>query len=115
MAKIKKAQDGVKTRNFPVDSKKGYKAKVVQTETPEGRTATLKVRRTVGGFLSGKRKGGDTQIPVYNVPQRFRTDNPERSKESNTGNQDFPRRTRNGGKITKKSINKPLNKKVKKK
>ena len=55
--KIEKAQDGVtKTRNFPLDTKKGYRAKVVEKETPEGRTATLKVRRTIGGFLSGKKK-----------------------------------------------------------
>jgi hypothetical protein len=112
---IKKAQDGVtKTRTFPLDTKKGYKAKVVEKETPEGRTATVKVRRTIGGFLSGKKKGGDYQIPAYNVPQREK-ESPERPRGSNTGNKDVPRRTKNGGKVTKKSISKPINKKSKKK
>lgn len=109
--KIKKAQDGVtKTRNFPLDTKKGYRAKVVEKETPEGRTATVKVRRTIGGFLSGKKKGGDYQIPAYNVPQRKNPmDSPERPPKESTGNKDIPRRTKNGGKVTKKkSINKPL-------
>jgi hypothetical protein len=77
---------------FPIDSKKGYKAKVVEKETEEGKTATLKVTRTVGGFLSGKKKGGDAQIPAYNVPQGKQR-SPERPKELNMGNQDFPRRT----------------------
>lgn len=113
--KIKKAQDGyTKTRNFPLDTKKGYRAKVVEKETPEGKTATVKVRRTIGGFLSGKKKGGDYQIPAYNVPQREQG-SPERPKGSNMGNQDIPRRTKNGGKITKKSISKSINKKTKKK
>ena len=116
MAKIKKAQDGVtKTRTFPVDSKKGYRSKVVEKETPEGRTATLKVRRTIGSFLSGKRRGGDAQLPAYNVPQpRNPQDSPERPKGSNTGNQEIPRRTKNGGKITKKPIIKLKNKTKKK-
>ena len=113
--KVRKAQDGIsKTRTFPLDTKKGYKAKVVEKETPEGRTATVKVRRTIGGFLSGKKKGGDYQIPAYNVPQREK-ESPERPRGSNTGNKDVPRRTKNGGKVTKKSISKPINKKSKKK
>jgi hypothetical protein len=123
VVKKKKAQNGY-TKDYPIPSvskspegtKKGYKAKVVEKVTPEGRTATLKVRRTIGGFLSGKKKGGDYQIPAYNVPQRRNPeDSPERPKGSNMGNQDIPRRTKNGGKVTKKSISKPINKKSKKK
>lgn len=114
--KIKKAQDGyTKTRTFPLDTKKGYKAKVVEKETDEGKTATVKVRRTIGGFLSGKKKGGNYQIPAYNVPQRNQG-SPERPPKEPTGNKDIPRRTKNGGKVTKKkSIVKPLNIKRKKK
>ena len=83
--------DQDRKRIFPLDAKKGYKAKVVRKETEEGATETLKVRRTVGGFLSGKKKGGDYQIPAYNVPQGEQG-SPERSKGSNTGNKEISRR-----------------------
>jgi hypothetical protein len=114
--KVRKAEDGItKIRKFPIDTKKGYRAKVVEKETPEGRTATLKVRRTIGSFLSGKPKGGDVQLPAYNVPQRrVPQDSPERPLKEPSGNQEIPRRTKNGGKITKKPIIKLKNKTKKK-
>lgn len=78
--KIKKAQPG--ERVFPMSTKKGYKAKVIENTSPEGvTTAKVKVRRTVGGLFSGKPRGKNTQMPVYNVPQRtLRIDAPERPK-----------------------------------
>lgn len=78
--KIKKAQPG--ERIFPMATKKGYKAKVIENTSPEGTTtAKVKVRRTVGGLFSGKPRGKNVQMPVYNVPQRtLRTDAPERPK-----------------------------------
>ena len=113
--KIKKAEDG--RRVFPLDTKKGYRAKVVEKTDDDGvTTAKVKIRRTIGGFLSGKPRGKDVQLPVYNVPQREqRSENPERPKSSNTGNQDLPRRVKTGGKVKKKSIVKPLKYKTKKK
>ena len=83
-------QDSV-IKVFPLDVKKGYKSNVIQKETEEGTTATIKTRRTVGGFLSGKNKVGDIQIPAYNVPQRNTQSSPERSREQ-TGNKEIPRR-----------------------
>lgn len=77
--KIKKAQPG--ERVFPMPTKKGYKAKLIETTTPEGTTtAKVKVRRTVGGLFSGKPRGKNIQMPAYNVPQRLRIDEPERPK-----------------------------------
>lgn len=81
-------------RVFPLDTKKGYKARVVEKTNDEGvTTAKVEARRTVGGFLSGKSKGKDVQLPVYNVPQRRQPqESPERPKGSNTGNQEISRR-----------------------
>ena len=114
--KVKKAQYG--DRTFPIPSKQGYKAKVIENTTPEGTTAKVKVRRTIGGFLSGKPKGGDFQMPAYNVPQRLpRIDTPERSKgqKYNTGDSTNFKIARKGAKLTKKSIIKPKSIKKKKK
>ena len=114
--KIKKAQFGERT--FPFPSKKGYKAKVVETTTPEGTTAKVKVRRTIGGFLSGKPKGGDFGIPMYNVPQRLpKFEGPERppGKKYDTGDTTNVKIAKKGTKLTKKSIVKPKSIKKKKK
>ena len=88
-------QDNGDKRFFPFETKKGYKATVVE-ETKDGvTTANVKVRRTIGGFLSGKPKGKDIKMPIYNVPQRQqKSESPERPKISNTGNKDITRRTK---------------------
>lgn len=113
--KVRRAQDGY-TEEYPFPTKKGYKAKVVEKVTPEGRTATVKVRRTIGGFLSGKPRGRNIQMPAYNVPQRRNPeDSPERppKKRYNTGNEPGPKIAKKGTKI-KRSIVKPKSIKKKK-
>lgn len=88
-------QDKGDRRFFPFASKKGYKATVVEDTKNGVTTANVKVRRTIGGFLSGKPKGKDIQIPIYNVPQRQQnSESPERPKGSNMGNKDISRRTK---------------------
>ena len=112
--KIKKAQFGERT--FPMPTKKGYKAKVTEVTTPEGTTAKVKVRRTVGGLFSGKPRGKNIQMPAYNVPQRtLRIDAPERPKgmKYNTEESADYIKARKGTKM-KKSIIKPKSIKKKK-
>ena len=86
--------DKGKKREYPFESKKGYKAVVVEDEKDGVTTAKIKVKRTFGGFISGKPKGKSIQIPAYNVPQIEKYENPERPKTSSSGNKDFPRKTK---------------------
>lgn len=103
---VVKAQNGSNTFKISTnDMVPGYKAKVVEKTDSEGvRTAKMKVRRTIGGLLLGKKKGKTINVPAYNVPQFSGSSNspfkvnPER-KDPGESPEGTLRKTKNGGKL----------------
>jgi hypothetical protein len=72
----------------------------------------MKVNRTVGGLLLGRKKGRTIDIPAYRVPQSSNSPlkgNPERKPASETA-EGILRKTKNGGKMTTAKTGKQLKK-----